>query len=572
MPVCTKKLSNMSTKKIKIAFINPPYSDWSLCNVNTYLYMQSHYNRNGKYSDKVEWSKPPFKWDKYKTIDDIIKEISDADIVMFSSYIWNYNICDKIAAAIPDKIKLLGGPHIGTYEAELYQQRINLYDFICKPTKPGETFILSFLDSFLENEKPLAENISWELRSSLQKDTYNFSNLDYSIYEDHFDLLEEMRIYADANELETYMSFESTRGCPYQCTFCEWGGGTGTKVHKKSLDIVERDLKAISQAGYESVYLNDANFGMLFDRDLFIYELALKNKLHLRDISTVKSKDLNRRKKIIDECDNLLTKYEETVKTFKNTPAIPTVSIQSVSSEAMRVAKRTDLSLEDKIELSEHIFEKKRMGRDIELILGMPGSTLEDFYSEYELIWNFRPNEDVSVLMNSDWASHRHDYILLPDSELSNPVYINQHNINKVKVYVKEFDETGEENKGELYRKDLTHFYTMSSCNSYTNEEYNEMWIMNKCGVALLKRYYPRYMNLFKPKDFMQKSKIAVYMLPEMQETIEHAKKLFDTNYKAMPLNTLEDGTNIQDKVNHILEKSDIFETLLLDALIRMDK
>jgi hypothetical protein len=572
MFVCIRKHLDMSTKKVKIAFINPSYSDWSLCNVNTYLYMQSYYNRFGKYSDKIEWMEPPFKWDKYTNVNDVINEISDADLVMFSSYIWNYNICDNIAAAIPNKVKLLGGPHIGTFDEELYKKRVGLYDFICKPTKPGESFILSFLDQYLNDKKLSPENILWEMRSLSQKDSYNFGNLDYSIYEDHFDLLLKMSLYADQNKLEKYMSFESTRGCPYQCTFCEWGGGIGTKVNKKSIDIIERDFKAISKAGYENVYLNDANFGMLFDRDMNMYELALQHNLHLRDISTVKSKDLSRRKKIIDACDSLLTKYNETIQSFKDIPMIPTVSIQSASDNAMKIAKRIDLSLCDKIELSEYIFQKKRMERDIELILGMPGSTLEDFYAEYDLIWNFRPNESLKVFANSSWSPQRHDYMLLPDSELSNPSYIEKHDIQKVKVYVKEFDETGEKNKDNLYvnsihSKELTYFYTMSSCSSYTNDEYIEMWIMNKCGVVLLRKYYSKYESIFRPSDFIKKSKDAVYQLPEMGVIIDYATRLFDVNSKPMSLNTLENGENIQEKVDHILLNSDIIEPLILNIM-----
>ena len=83
----------------------------------------------------------------------------------------------------------------------------------------------------------------------------------------------------------------------------------------------------------------------------------------------------------------------------------PTVSIQSVSDDAMKIAKRVDLNLDDKIALSEHIHQRCNVEGypkpPVEMILGMPGSTIDDFYKEYEIYWNFK-----------SFGSWRHDYML----------------------------------------------------------------------------------------------------------------------------------------------------------------
>ncbi len=556
--------------KLKLSFINPPYADWSLCSLNTFLYMQSHYSRNGLYKDQVEWLDPPIRWNEYKTTADIIKEIDKADVVLFSSYIWNCEICDEIASKLKDKIKILGGPHIGKYDEELMSQRLDLYDYILQATKPGEDFIENFLNIYFQNNGIVdPEKLPWEIRSSVTKNKYNFSAINYSIYEDHFDKFKELSNYADLHNLEKYISFESTRGCPYQCVFCEWGGGTGTKVSKKSLELIDRDFKAIQKAGYQNVYLNDANFGMLFDRDMKMYELALQHKIHLRDISTVKTRDIARRKKIIDSCDDILSKYNNVIETFETPPMIPTVSIQSISDLAMKVSKRVDLSINEKIELSEYIYSKNRSGRDIELILGMPGSTIEDFYEEYNLIWNFRPN--IENIKYSSWDSLRHDYMILPDSELASPGYLEQHGIQKVKVYVKEFDETGEKNNTNLYNKKPISFYTVSSCDSYTSEEYIQMWLMNKCGVFLLRDYYnDQYQKLMSPSQFIKYSKEIIYGLNEIKPIIEYAKILFNPNTGVMCINELEDGTRIQERINQILYKNDFLNMLITHKLFEV--
>ena len=115
-----------------------------------------------------------------------------------------------------------------------------------------------------------------------------------------------MSEYSDSQGLEKFMALETTRGCPYKCVYCEWGGGTGTKIHKKPLGIVKDDIDCLRSMGYRDVYLTDANFGAFEERDLEIFEYAWKNKIILTDISTMKAKDLGRRTRFFDACFDII--------------------------------------------------------------------------------------------------------------------------------------------------------------------------------------------------------------------------------------------------------------------------
>ena len=140
---------------INISFVNPPHADWIIPNFATWFFIQSHYNAVGKYKDQINWMKPPYKFNQYESIEDLYEEVKSSNIVLFSSYVWNYDICDELCNILnernPNIIKILGGPHIGEYD-ENFEKRKSMYDFICKPTKPGETFIEDFLNEFVENE------------------------------------------------------------------------------------------------------------------------------------------------------------------------------------------------------------------------------------------------------------------------------------------------------------------------------------------------------------------------------------------------------------------------------------
>jgi len=546
-------------KKIKIAFVNPPHADWSLANNMTYIMMQSHYNHVGKYADQVTWLPAPYKFNKYRSVSEIYDEIPNADVYLFSSYVWNYEIIDELAIYVkkinPRAITVIGGPHIGTNDKEFLDSRTQ-YDFVCLPTKPGEVFMEDFIDSYIDNcGKPKAEDISWELNSLKQR---KCPMPDYSIYEEHFDFLKETCDYAKRYKLEPFIIIETTRGCPYKCVFCEWGGGINTKIIQKSMDIVQRDILAMKRAGFRDAYLTDANFGAFEDRDLSIFEFGWKNDFNLTDISTMKSPDLERRKRLIDRWFSVVgatdkknnrdilgkDMWEET----RNMSIVPTVSIQSISEEAMRVAKRVDLKTKDKLELSRHI--EKRCREEgfpvpaLELILGMPGSTVDDFYKEMEVIWNFKA-----------WGSTRHDYMFLPDSHLSNNSYKSEYKIETVKVYTDLVDEDGVDNWYGLYKNKKNYFYTIASCYSYTKEDMYEMWFMNHAGNKLLKEIYPSYCNKITPAEFGKQCYKVLKKVPGFQTIHNYIVDLLDSNTETKSIKRIHGELRTQ-VINEFIERS----------------
>lgn len=544
---------------MQIAFINPPHADWSLANNVTYLLIQSYYMRRGKYKDKVKFLPAPYKWNQYESYKEVITEIISADIIMFSSYAWNYSIVDSIAKEIkqkhPQKILVLGGPHIGTNEPSLLKNRW-FYDYICEPTKPGEPFMEDLIDCYIE-DKLDPKNIAWELRNGSGR-IHDLSTEDYSVYEEHFDYLKETVSYARKHNMEPFIVLETTRGCPYKCVFCEWGGGINTKIYKKDINIVKRDILAMKKAGYRDAYLTDANFGAFEARDLEIFAFGWNNNFNLTDISTMKSKDLNRRKKLIDKWFDIVGKGPEKHSVAEGgtdmwgeteyVSVVPTVSIQSISEESMKLADRIDLSTDDKIELSKYINERCVQNGypvpAIELILAMPGSTLEDFYNEMEIIWNFQA-----------WGSFRHDYMFLPDSRLNSEIYKKAHKIETVEVYSDIVDEDGSDNWNSLYRNKKTYFKTIASCFSFSLEEMREMWFMNNAANYILQNFYPLLENYVTPQIF---TKEVFNIIKELEDFKPIEKEIIDIFDSSTPPKSIRQlgGKFRVITINEFLEKN----------------
>lgn len=533
---------------MKIAFVNPPHVDWSLANNAAYLMFQSHYKRFGKNFDRVEWIPAPYKFDEYENVEHVYEEIREADVILFSSYVWNYDIVDLICSHVkqtsPETICVLGGPHVGENDKELLSQR-PAYDFILKPTKPGEVFVQELIDTLLEHGNVTPGDLSWEIRSA--KTCSQFIP-DYSVYEEHLDYLTEMVEYTKKKDIEPFCVLETTRGCPYSCVFCEWGGGTGTKIYKKPMDAVRKDLIALKTAGFRDVFLTDANFGVFFERDIEIFRFAWNTGLRLTDVSTLKSKNLDKRIALIDAWFDVVGNNHDLEKENKFSSIVPTVSLQSVSDEAMKVAKRVDLSFDDKIKLSEHIrFKCQENGFPVptpEFILGMPGSTINDFYEEFNVLWNFKA-----------WESLRHVYVFLPDTELCNQSYIDQYEIELARVYTDSNDELGEVNEGKLYENKKHIFKTVVSCYSFTKEEFYEMWFMNIACNYLLRKMFHLFEDKYTPSTFGRMCYKILSEVEGFEPLIDEIKDVLNPNTEPRNYKTLQ-NKNKYDTISNFIDSN----------------
>jgi hypothetical protein len=97
----------------------------------------------------------------------------------------------------------------------------------------------------------------------------------------------------------------------------------------------------------------------------------------------------------------------------------------------------------------------------------MPGSTIEDFYNEYEM-----------MEMMGSWVDGRFDFNYLPNTIASTEQDLEKFSVVLTPVYTKSIFNT------------KNHFYTVSHCYSYTQEEMYEMFLMNFAGNYLRQNVY----------------------------------------------------------------------------------
>jgi len=166
------------------------------------------------------------------------------DLVSFSCYIWNYNLISQIVPQLGCTV-VLGGPQVTGIEKEILEQNPGI-DIIV--TGEGERTFLDLLNHF-SGQKPLAD-IAGITTTELQNPP-----------QEPVDLVTVPPLFARAlsgKEEVTWVSFETSRGCPTGCGYCTWG--YSRKMRYYPLEHVFSELDVIlKNPRIREIYLCDSS-------------------------------------------------------------------------------------------------------------------------------------------------------------------------------------------------------------------------------------------------------------------------------------------------------------------------
>ncbi len=202
------------------------------------------------------------------------------------------------------------------------------------------------------------------------------------------------------------VAYETTRGCPYRCSFCEWGtGATGTKMHQFSLDRIRRDFERLVAGGVRDIWLCDSNFGALKE-DVTKAEIVagLRRETGLpRTFATSWSKNHNRRVQQIVRLlhqHGLLSHYH--------------LGLQTLTPRALELSHRTNMRAND-YEPVVKLLAAEGVPVAAELIWGLPGDTLAEFEANLDHLLSVFPNINIfgyTLLPGTEFCEKRDEYSL----------------------------------------------------------------------------------------------------------------------------------------------------------------
>ena len=200
---------------------------------------------------------------------------------------------------------------------------------------------------------------------------------------------------------------ESNRGCPFGCTFCDWGSATRQKVRKFELDRVEQEIDWIGRNRVRIIWIADANFGM-YDRDIELSKYIVETRKKYGFPQEV----------VVNYTKNTTRRLLEIIKAFSSGGIISQgiISIQTTDEATLEVINRRNIRTETYDELAQ-VFADANLPLSTDLMTGLPGITPEAF------------DRDLQRYFDADVTTKAYPTQLLPNSPMADPEYMEKYKI-----------------------------------------------------------------------------------------------------------------------------------------------
>jgi radical SAM superfamily enzyme YgiQ (UPF0313 family) len=188
--------------------------------------------------------------------------------------------------------------------------------------------------------------------------------------------------------------FEGSRGCPYGCTFCDWGSATLSRIRKFSLERIKAEMEWAARRGISNFGMTDANFGIL-EQDVDIADWAVELKSRYGVPTSFQ----------VTYSKNRVQNLTRIVRTLAEADIVTqaAVSVQTFDKDVLRIVRRKNLDLSLHVPLVNE-FEDLGLPLFSDVMVGLPGSTVDTVRTDLQFCVDreihYRPNP-TQLLVNS---------------------------------------------------------------------------------------------------------------------------------------------------------------------------
>ncbi len=343
-----------------------------------------------------------------------VEALVGADVVGISLYVWNAQISLEIARRLkqcnPNVVIIVGGPHV----PDRGEPFVRSHPFIDIAVHgEGEIPFLQALDEATKRNWHSVSSASFVDNAGAYHRTSQAARMRSLDQAPSPFLSGAFQPLMAANPNEVWIGlWETNRGCPFQCTFCDWGSATATKVNQFEIERLLSEVQWFAENKIEYVFCCDANFGIL-PRDVEIAGKVAETKKvtgYPHALSVQNTKNATERayltQKILSDAG--LNKGVA-------------LSMQSIDQTTLKNIKRDNISLDTYLELQRR-FSRDGVETYSDLILGLPGETYDSFA------------DGVSRLIETGQHNRIqfNNLSILPNAEMGDPAYIDKFKMETV--------------------------------------------------------------------------------------------------------------------------------------------
>ena len=299
----------------------------------------------------------------------------DSDILLCSCYVWNWEITLTLAKKVkeinPNCLIIFGGPQVPNKSKDFFKK----YDFVDMLVHgEGEIILEKILHSYTY-DKDFSKIDGIETKDFRTKPNLRITDLSKlpSPYLTNiiWDLVEKRE------NIDFAASWETNRGCPYPCTFCDWGSLTNSKLTNWPDDVLFQEIEWFSKNKIGYIDCCDANFGIFQQRDL---RIATK----LKDVASNNGYPQRFRVAWAKFSSEKIIPIAKKLQDGNVLKAV-SLALQSLDETALEIVKRANIKFKEFSQLTE-TFRKNGIPTYTELIMGLPGETVQSWKNGLEIL------------------------------------------------------------------------------------------------------------------------------------------------------------------------------------------
>ena len=334
-------------------------------------------------------------------------------VCLFSSYVWNHDLnliaAREIKARCPESLVIFGGPEVPKYLGDT-EDFLAEHDFIdIAVLGEGEISCAEILEV-------LANQTANDLSPLKATAGIVFSNAGLQQRTPERDRVKDITSlpspYLTGEFGDWFYDFSNTiletnRGCPYGCTYCDWGSATLQKVTKFSPERVIAEIEFLASRRSQVIFIADANFGML-EQDIEISKalVAISQRTgYPKKLNTNFAKNGGRR-------------LMEVIKILHEGGLLPTgiIALQTTDEDVLKVIRRDNIKTTTYETMMEY-FNSEKIPIATDLMIGLPGQTIESMARDLQYCFDWK------VSANGNFTS------MMPNAPMAEKSYVEEHKI-----------------------------------------------------------------------------------------------------------------------------------------------
>ena len=298
-------------------------------------------------------------------------------IFLLSSYVWNHDVNVVLARELkrrsPGALIVVGGPHIprapgpcGAFFAQ--------HPYVDVAVRhEGELTLAEILSAIARSkvdpsdlsraDLSAVDGLTFRRNGDLVRTPDRSRTIDLSVFPSPY-TTGEFDHWIDG---KFYLPIETNRGCPYGCTFCDWGAATLSKIGRMSLERVLSEVEYAAKHRIHLLGLCDANFGILpRDVDIARYIVEMRDRYgYPKEVGYTNAKTASPR-------------LTEIIKLLADGGLISggQISMQTTDERILENVERSNIKMSEYRKMIA-FFHNEGIPAVSDIMLGLPGQTFE---------------------------------------------------------------------------------------------------------------------------------------------------------------------------------------------------